>query len=99
VGGFERSVLIVVMPTGTGWIDPSAMDTVDFLHRGEVASVAMQYSYLPSWLSLLVELGYGAAAARALFAKIYGHWTKLPQESRPKLYLHGHSLGALSSEL
>ncbi|APO67362.1 alpha/beta hydrolase family protein [Rhizobium gallicum] len=97
-GGFERSVLIVVMPTGTGWIDPAAMDTVEYLHAGDVASIAMQYSYLTSWLSLLVEPGYGADAARALFAEVYAHWTRLPKESRPRLYLHGLSLGALSSE-
>ena len=40
VGGFERSVLIVVTPTGTGWIDPAAMDSVEYLHSGDVASVA-----------------------------------------------------------
>ncbi|WP_183927153.1 alpha/beta hydrolase [Rhizobium mongolense] len=98
VGGFDRSVLIVVMPTGTGWIDPAATDTVEYLHGGDVASIAMQYSYLTSWLSLLVEPDYGADAARALFAEVYAHWTKLPKESRPRLYLHGLSLGALSSE-
>ncbi|RWO88959.1 alpha/beta-hydrolase family protein [Mesorhizobium sp.] len=98
VGGFDRSVLIVVMPTGTGWIDPAAMDTVEYLHGGDVASVAMQYSYLTSWLSLLVEPGYGAEGARALFAEVYAHWTTLPKERRPRLYLHGLSLGALSSE-
>jgi len=97
-GAFDRSVLIVVMPTGTGWIDPAAMDTVEYLHNGDVASVAIQYSYLTSWLSLLVEPGYGAEAARALFSKIYGYWTTLPKDDRPKLYLHGLSLGALSSE-
>src|SRR5262249_34691397 len=25
-GGFERSVLIIITPTGTGWVDPAAMD-------------------------------------------------------------------------
>jgi uncharacterized membrane protein len=99
VGGFERSVLIVVMPTGTGWIDPQAMDTVEYLHNGDIASVAMQYSYLTSWLSLLVEPGYGGEAARALFSEVYRYWTTLPKDSRPKLYLHGLSLGAMSSEL
>jgi uncharacterized membrane protein len=97
-GGFERSVLIVIVPTGTGWIDPAAMDPVEYLHAGDVASVAIQYSYLASPLSLLVEPGYGGEAARALFSEIYGHWTKLPETNRPKLYLHGLSLGALSSE-
>ncbi|QPF89548.1 alpha/beta hydrolase [Bradyrhizobium commune] len=96
--GFDRKVLIVITPTGTGWIDPSAMDTVEYLHHGDVASVAMQYSYLNSPLSLLFQPEYGAEAARALFAEIYGYWTTLPNDRRPKLYLHGLSLGALNSE-
>jgi uncharacterized membrane protein len=98
VGGFERSVLIIVTPTGTGWIDPAAMDSVEYLHNGDVASVALQYSYLTSWLSLLVEPGYGADAARALFREVYGYWATLPKGSRPRLYLHGLSLGAMNSE-
>jgi uncharacterized membrane protein len=98
-GGFERSVLLVVMPTGTGWIDPAAMGPVEYLHGGDIASVAQQYSYLASWLSLLVEPGYGGEAARALFSEVYGYWTTLPKDTRPRLYLYGLSLGALSSEL
>lgn len=96
--GFERKLLIVITPTGTGWIDPAAMDTVEYLHHGDVASVAVQYSYLNSPLSLLFQPEYGAEAARALFMEIYGYWTTLPKDARPKLYLHGLSLGALNSE-
>lgn len=96
--GFQRKVLIVVTPTGTGWVDPSAMDTVEYLHHGDVSSVAMQYSYLNSPLSLLFQPEYGAEASRALFAEIYGYWTSLPKDKRPKLYLHGLSLGAMNSE-
>ena len=40
VGAFERSVLIVAMPTGTGWMDPAAMDTLEYLHGGDTAIVA-----------------------------------------------------------
>jgi uncharacterized membrane protein len=98
VGGFERSVLIVVTPTGTGWVDPAAMNSVEYLHNGAVASVALQYSYLASWLYLLVAPGYAADAARALFKEIYGYWITLPKDSRPRLYLHGLSLGAAHSE-
>uniref|UniRef100_UPI001952DB3C alpha/beta-hydrolase family protein n=1 Tax=Klebsiella pneumoniae TaxID=573 RepID=UPI001952DB3C len=29
-GGFDRSVLIVITPTGTGWVDPAAMDPVEY---------------------------------------------------------------------
>lgn len=98
VGGFERAVLIVAVPTGTGWMDPTAMDTIEYLHRGDIATVAMQYSYLTSWISLLVEPDYGTEAGRALFAAVYDHWSDLPEASRPRLYIYGLSLGALSSE-
>ena len=97
-GGFERANLIVVTPTGTGWIDPSAVDAVEYLQGGDIASVAIQYSYLNSPLSLMAQPELGAEAARALFREIYDYWTTLPKAQRPKLYLHGLSLGAMNSE-
>jgi uncharacterized membrane protein len=97
-GAFERSTLIVITPTGTGWVDPGAMDSVEYLLDGDVASVAMQYSYLSSPLALLVQPGYGAESARALFSQVYDHWRSLPHDARPQLYLHGLSLGAMNSE-
>jgi uncharacterized membrane protein len=99
VGGFRRSVLVLVTPTGTGWVDPAALEPLEYLQRGGVASVAAQYSYLPSPLALIAEAAYGAETARALFREVYGYWTRLPRDARPRLYLHGASLGALNSEL
>lgn len=98
VGGFRRRILVVVVPTGTGWVDSSAVDSLEYLHGGDTAIVAMQYSYLSSPLSLIVEPDDGAQAARALFQAIYGRWTRLPAAGRPRLYLHGLSLGAMNSE-
>ena len=95
---FDRSILIVVCQPAPAMIDPAALDTVEYLHRGDIASVAMQYSYLASWLSLLVEPDYGAEAGNALFREVYAYWSSLPREGRPKLYLHGLSLGAMNSE-
>ena len=99
VGAFERSLLLVTIPTGTGWVDEMGIDPVEYLHDGDIASVAVQYSYLASWLSLLVEPGYGSETATALFDEVYDYWTKLPKDSRPKLYLYGLSLGAMNSQL
>lgn len=99
LGGFDREVLVVITPPGTGWIDGAAIDTVEYLHRGDIASVAVQYSYLPSWLSLMVRPAYGVETARALFDEVYGYWTQLPEDDRPRLYLHGVSLGAMNSDL
>ncbi|MGM9451338.1 alpha/beta-hydrolase family protein, partial [Klebsiella sp. K47] len=39
VGGFERKALIIITPTGTGWVDPSGIDGIEYLYRGDVASV------------------------------------------------------------
>lgn len=96
--GFDRSVLVIVTPTGTGWVDPAAMDGLEFLHDGDVASIAMQYSYLNSPLSLLFQPEYGAESSRALFTSVYNYWKTLPKNQRPRLYLYGLSLGAMNSE-
>ncbi len=98
VGAFDRSVLVLITPTGTGWVDPPSIETIEYLHRGEVASVAAQYSHLPSALALLMEGDHGAEMAQALFRVVYGHWTTLPPDERPALYLNGLSLGALNSD-
>ena len=99
IGAFERSVLLVNIPTGTGWIDPKAQMPVEYLHHGDIATVSMQYSYLASWLTLLVDPDYGAESARALFDAVYERWRAMPADDRPELYLHGLSLGAMNSDL
>ena len=55
VEAFERRILVVATPTGTGWIDDGAVDTLEYVHGGDTAIVSMQYSYLPSWITILVE--------------------------------------------
>jgi uncharacterized membrane protein len=99
VGGFDRSVLLLVTPTGTGWVDAVGQDTVEYLHRGDIATVAAQYSYLNSPLSLLTKASDGTEMARAMFREVYGRWRDLAPESRPSLYLNGLSLGSLNSDL
>ena len=98
VGGFDRSYLILITPTGTGWVDPGAINSVEYLLGGDVASVAAQYSYLPSPIALMTQDAYGRETARAAFEAVYGYWSNLPRETRPKLYLFGLSLGALNSD-
>lgn len=98
-GGFERSVLLLATPTGTGWVDPAGQDPLEYLFRGDIATVAVQYSYLNSPLTLLTGGAYGVETARALFLAIYDHWRGLPAHSRPRLFLSGLSLGSLNSDL
>lgn len=98
VGAFDRSVLVVAAPTGTGWIDEEAVDPLEYLHDGDTAIVAQQYSYLTSYISVFVQPGYASTAAQALFDAVYGYWRTLPAATRPRLYLHGLSLGSYGSE-
>ncbi|TPE53891.1 alpha/beta hydrolase [Amaricoccus solimangrovi] len=98
LGGFERSALIVTVPVGTGWMDPGGHDTVEFMLGGDVATVAVQYSYLTSVLSLIDDRSAGVEQARELFNLVYEHWRSLPRDHRPKFYVHGLSQGAYNTE-
>jgi uncharacterized membrane protein len=97
-GGFQRKNLVVVTTTGSGWVDPALVDSVEYLSNGDCATVAIQYSYLPSWVSYLVDQSKALAAGQALFDAIYGAWVKLPAGDRPKLYVAGESLGSFGGE-
>jgi uncharacterized membrane protein len=97
-GGFDRSVLVVVTTTGTGWVDPAASGSLEYEFNGDTAMVGMQYSYLPSWLSFLVDQVKARDAGRALFDAVYGAWAQLPPTSRPQLYVFGESLGTFGGE-
>lgn len=96
-GGFDRAVLVVATTTGTGWIDPAAVDSLEYLHSGDTAVVGIQYSYLPSWLSFLVDDDEPRAAGSALLDAVRSRWLELPAASRPLLIVYGESLGAMGS--
>jgi uncharacterized membrane protein len=97
-GGFQRKYLDVVTTTGSGWVDPALVDSFEYLTGGDCATVAIQYSYLPSWISYLVDKAKAEEAGRALFDAVYGAWAKMPQDHRPKLVVAGESLGSFGGE-
>ena len=97
-GGFARKNLLVVTTTGSGWVDPAMSDSFEYLTGGDAATVAIQYSYLPSWISYLVDQSKAREAGRALFDAVYGAWSQLPQGHRPRLYVAGESLGSFGGE-
>ncbi|MBZ4017454.1 alpha/beta hydrolase [Streptomyces purpurogeneiscleroticus] len=97
-GGFQRKNLLVVTTTGSGWVDPASVDTFEYLSDGNSATVAIQYSYLPSWISYLVDQTKAREAGRALFDTVYESWSKLPPGDRPRLFVAGESLGSFGGE-
>lgn len=97
-GGFDRSYLLVTGTTGTGWVDPAAINSFEYETGGDSAAVAIQYSYLPSWASFLVDQERAREAGRALFDEVYRVWSEQPVENRPRLYAFGLSLGSFMME-
>jgi uncharacterized membrane protein len=97
-GGFDRAYLMVAGSTGTGWLDPAAVASFEYETGGDSAEVSMQYSYLPSWASFLVDQDKAREAGRALFDAVYQTWSRLPAAERPELYAFGLSLGSFAAE-
>jgi uncharacterized membrane protein len=97
-GGFTRANLLVATTTGSGWLDSGAIDSFEYLTGGDSAIVAMQYSYLPSWLSYLVDQKKAREAGRELFDAVYDRWSRLPPADRPRLFVFGLSLGSFGGE-
>ena len=97
-GGFQRANLLVATTTGSGWVDPALVDSFEYLTGGDCATVAIQYSYLPSWISYLVDQSKAREAGRALFDAVYGRWSQLPVGQRPRLFVAGESLGSFGGE-
>lgn len=95
---WSRSVLAIVTVTGTGWVDPWFADSVEFMNNGDTAIVATQYSFLPSWISFLVDLDKAAASGRATVDAVVSKWRTLPEGKRPRLVVDGISLGTYGSE-
>lgn len=97
-GAFQRKALIVATTTGTGFLDPNGVDPVDYIFNGDDAIAGVQYSYLPSWISLLADQAAVKETSRVVFDTIHDYWATLPEQSRPQLYLYGLSLGSYGVE-
>ncbi len=97
-GAFDREVLVVGTTTGTGFFDEAGVDSLEYVHNGDTAIVGVQYSYLPSWISLLADQRKVLRTARVVFDTVHGYWSTLPESLRPELYLYGLSLGSYGAE-
>lgn len=95
---FDRRILVVVPTTGTGWVNAAAADALEMLYNGDTAMVAVQYSYLPSWISFLADQRKSMDSGRLLVHTIAERWHRLPADHRPKLVLYGESLGSMAGQ-
>jgi hypothetical protein len=67
-----------------GWVDPNAASSLEYLHRGNTALAGLQYSYLPSWISFLVDKDEAAEAGIALYRHVHRRWGPAPGRGPPQ---------------
>jgi uncharacterized membrane protein len=93
-GAFERRAILLIVTTGTGWINEWVPSSFEFLLDGDSAVAAMQYSTLPSALAFIESATTPPEAGTALITAVESALAELPEATRPRLYLSGESLGA-----
>lgn len=94
---FSRKYLVIISPTGTGYVNYVMSDSVEYMSGGDCAQVTLQYSKRPSPLSLDLR-DEGHIQYRMLINGIKNKILTMPVSKRPKLVLFGESLGAWTSQ-
>jgi uncharacterized membrane protein len=95
-GAFDREYLLLISPTGTGWVDQTVVEAAEFLARGDIATCSVQYGRFPSFLCVQ-KVGLGRAQFRLLLWGVRQRLRERPPERRPKVLVFGESLGAWTS--
>jgi hypothetical protein len=96
VGAFDRSLIMLVSPTGTGYVNYVAVAAASYLTHGDVATVTMQYSKRPSPLSL-GKVKDAREQNRHLWLRIVERLHHRPGRL-PRVVVFGESLGAHTSQ-
>ncbi len=97
-GALDREVVLISVATGSGWVDEWIVQSMEYLTRGNCATISMQYSYLFSAAIALTQKELCLRSAEVLFAAVRAEIDQLPPERRPKLIISGESLGAEAAQ-
>jgi uncharacterized membrane protein len=96
LGAFDRSYLLLVSPTGTGWVDQTMIESAELYTRGDIATACIQYGRGPSFLEVQ-KVALGASQFRGLLWGVKMRLQGMPEKKRPKVLVFGESLGSWSS--
>ena len=96
LGAFDRKYLLLVSPTGTGWVDHTVVEAAEILARGDISTVCIQYGKAPSFLEVQ-GVSLGRAQFRQLLWGVKQRLANVPEPDRPVVLVFGESLGAWSS--
>jgi uncharacterized membrane protein len=94
---FSRRAVVVVVPTGTGWVNEQVVAPPEYLLGGSTATVAVQYSHLPSPMAYVAEHESAGETGVRLVDAVRTRLDSLPAGSRPDLLVAGESLGSFGA--
>jgi uncharacterized membrane protein len=95
-GGFDRSLIIAASPAGTGYVNYIAVEAAEFMARGDVATVGVQYGEVPSIMSIM-KVSDAARVYGKLVARLRSEISEIGRDIR--LASYGESLGAITAQM
>ncbi|MDZ7932528.1 MAG: alpha/beta-hydrolase family protein [Rhodococcus sp. (in: high G+C Gram-positive bacteria)] len=93
-GAFDRSVVVVAIPTGSGWVDENAVTGAESRFGGDVATVAVQYSNKPSWATFVFAEDDARRSADAVARAVAAR--AATKSTPPQIVVYGQSLGSVA---
>ncbi|MFE0751091.1 alpha/beta-hydrolase family protein [Gordonia sp. NPDC058843] len=96
--GLSAHAVVVAVPTGSGWVDPTAVDGFVGRFAGDVRILALPYADVPSWQAFVSDRSRAAESAIAVVSALATTLDEVPEHERPRLILHGQSLGAVGAD-
>ncbi|MGC5256659.1 alpha/beta-hydrolase family protein [Gordonia sp. DT218] len=97
-GGLDLRAVVIAVPTGSGWIDSTAVAGYQDRFAGDVAILTIQYAQMPSWRAFVGDRSAAGRSAIALLHEVIDHTMTRPPDRRPQIRLYGQSLGAIGAE-
>jgi uncharacterized membrane protein len=98
VDAWNRKYLVIFGVTGTGWVDPNAINALETVTDGDVTTVAVQYTAVPSWIGFVIDPQTTIDQNRDTIDAVLAAWRAKPEDQRPELILFGQSLGSLGTQ-
>lgn len=98
VKAWDRPYLVIYAVTGTGWVNPDGINSLEAVTGGDLTTVAVQYSAVPSWIGFVVDQNTTMVQNRDTVNAIVDAWKAKPADQRPQLILFGESLGSFGSQ-
>jgi uncharacterized membrane protein len=92
-GGYDRSLIVVGVPTGVGYFNYSLAEAIEYLTLGDCAIEVPQYALVPSALALF-RTRQAVLLTRLVLEGIRDHLATMPSDRRPRVALMGEGLGA-----